>query len=300
MYLSTDQLSVNPHAYNPCLRSVESIHEKGSGALNEDVLLETEEILGVFDGATSLDKRLFQGNMSGGLLAARTAADTFRNSRQSLPLPHITNIANTLIREALQENHVSLYNRHHLWSTSLAVVRINEDQLEYCQTGDAHILLIYNDNSHLLLTPDRDIDSETLQIWKQMAATPSVTIHDALSEQIKKVRLKMNRSYGVLNGEPAAMNFLCHGHHDLTGVRDVLLFTDGLFLPKEDPCEPNDWSELVNLYLDGGLQAVQHHVRSLQESDPVCHKYPRFKKHDDIAAIAIKLQNVLQPATALT
>lgn len=116
-----------------------------------------------------------------------------------------------------------------------------------------------------------------------------------LAAQIERVRLQMNISYGVLNGEPEAVNFLHHGRYQLTGITDILLFTDGLFLPKEDPLAGNDWQGLVDLYRHGGLQAVRDHVRLLQRDDPDCRCYPRFKRHDDIAAVAIQFHDHPQP-----
>ncbi len=289
MYLPIDQRSVCPPAPSFTPYNIESILEQGSGELNEDVLLDSDNLYGVFDGATSLDKRRFYDNISGGLLAARTAADTFSKNDSEFSLSHLADMANNRIRKALTANNIATSDRHHFWSTSLAVVRLIEGQIEYCQTGDAHILLIYRDGSHHLVTPDIDIDRETLQLWKQTVTAPEATIHNVLAEQIQKVRLQMNKRYGVLNGEPAAMKFLCHGYHDTTDVQDILLFTDGLFLPKENPLEANEWSSFVDLYLAGGLHAVQRHVRSLQKTDPACRKYPRFKQHDDIAALAIQL-----------
>ena len=97
----------------------------------------------------------------------------------------------------------------------------------------------------------------------------------------------MNICYGVLNGEPDAVHFLRYGRESLDDVQAVLLFTDGLFLPKEDPHQLDDWSQFVDLYQSGGLSAIHREVRALEQLDPGCRLYPRFKTHDDIAAIAI-------------
>ena len=55
--------------------------------------------------------------------------------------------------------------------------------------------------------------------------------------------------------------------------------------------EDSDWRSFVNIYRQGGLQALRDHVRCLQCQDPTLKKYPRFKLHDDIAAVAIKLRH---------
>ena len=298
MYLSTEQFAA-PLSY-PVIPpyQVQTLLEKGSGALNEDVLLQRDQLFGVFDGATSLDKRKFAGDLTGGLLAARIAAQTFQEGYDSLA--YLADKANRRIRSSLLAENVSLSERHRLWSTSLAVVRLGEDRFEYCQTGDALILLIQDDGGCRLVTPEIDIDRETLQLWKKSQAPETTTIHDLLAEQIHRVRLQMNVSYGVLNGEPEAMNFLRYGCQELAGVSDILLFTDGLFLPRENPLEGDDWQYLADLYRSGGIQAVRNHVRRLQEEDPACRKYPRFKQHDDIAAVAIQLHSTPQPAIAFS
>jgi hypothetical protein len=59
--------------------------------------------------------------------------------------------------------------------------------------------------------------------------------------------------------------------------------------PKEDPSAPDDLSGLVHWYLEGGLSNVRDRIREIEASDPNCWKYPRYKKSDDIAAIAIKI-----------
>lgn len=293
MYLTTEQLTAPRTSRCRSSFEVETLLEKGSGELNEDVLLEAGDLFGVFDGATSLDKRLFDDGLTGGLLAARTAALVFQQERSSLS--QLAEKANRSIRDALQKQDVSMEERHRLWSTSMAVIRLGMNRLEYCQTGDALILLILSDGSYKVVTPDIDIDGETLQLWQNSRIKPSVSIHDLLAEQIQRVRLQMNISYGVLNGEPEALNFLRHGYEDLDNVSDILLFTDGLFLPRKNPLEDSDWRSFVDLYRQGGLQAVRDHVRYLQREDPALKKYPRFKLHDDIAAVAIKLSNAGQP-----
>jgi serine/threonine protein phosphatase PrpC len=285
MYLSTEHFAVSrPHRSIPSYQ-VETLLEQGSGELNEDVLLETGKLFGVFDGATSLDRRRFHGNLTGGLLAAQTAAEAFRENRGGLL--QLADEANRRIRDALPA--LKAAERHLFWSTSLAVIRLGVDRMEYCQTGDAQIVLIMNDGSHQIVTPDIDIDRETLQLWQNTAVPPEAVIHNVLAEQIQKVRMQMNISYGVLNGEPTAMNFLRHGYHELSEVSDILLCTDGLFLPRENLLKENDWHTFTRLYREGGLQSIRDHVRGLQDNDPTCRRYPRFKQYDDIAAVAIRL-----------
>ncbi|MGW8193902.1 MAG: protein phosphatase 2C domain-containing protein [Desulforhopalus sp.] len=287
MYLSPDYLITPKTRQTAQLPALETLFEQGSGAVNEDVLLVSRNLLGVFDGATSLDNQRFANGLTGGLLAARTAAEVFR--REDLPLCHLAEKANSAIRAAEQSEGIDMDERHRLWSTSMAVIRMTEGGFEFCQTGDAVILLLLSDGGYRFVTPGVDIDRETLVQWKKSQMSPPTPIHELFAEQIRRVRLEMNCSYGVLNGEPEALSFLNCGTEKLDGVSDILLFTDGLQPLRENPTQEPDWSGFVDLYRVGGLRAVRGQVRGLQRTDPELKKYPRFKLHDDIAAAAVKI-----------
>lgn len=287
MYLGTDQLSAN--SFYTEQHKVSTLWEKGSNGHNEDVLLREGNLFGVFDGATSLTRETFTAGATGGLLAAQTAARAFADEQGNLL--HRADKANRLIRSRMLQHDITLKDRHRLWSASAAVVRLNHGQMEYCRTGDSIILLLLKDGSCKLLTPDLDIDRETLQIWQASSQASSSTIHVLLAEQIQRVRLQMNRVYGVLNGQPEAMDFVEHGWASLEKVTDILLFTDGLFLPRKNPETEQDWHAFATLYRQGGLTAIRDHVRALQQQDPSCTIYPRFKQHDDIAAVAVAMSS---------
>lgn len=285
MYLSTEQLQYTHFSQPLQSPKVCSILEKGSGDINEDVLLQEDKIFGVFDGATSLDASRFNDGQTGGLLAARTAAQSFM--ADDCALNELAQRANHRIAQMQLSYNDGLQDRHRLWSTSCAVVRLTGDRLEYCQTGDALIVVIYKNGAYKVVTPEVDVDGNTLQLWKEMVVSSDMKIQDVLADQILKVRLEMNVRYGVLNGEPEALDFINHGYEDLTDVSDILLFTDGLHIPRENPLEDHDWQLFVETYRRGGLQAVRDYVRQQQQQDTACWRYPRFKLHDDIAALSI-------------
>ena len=285
MYLSPEHQ--NPSVIHKRLQfySVETITEKGSADLNEDVILQDNNIFGVFDGSTSLYSDNLPAGKTGGLIAAQIAAENFR--RHPGDLASRAEEANRQIGTAAGSEQLRGKDKHRLWSTSAAVVRIEEGYFEFCQIGDCLIMVVRNDGSFTLLTPDSAHDRDTLSLWKNSHAPAGITIHEHLAEQIRTIRNNMNIFYGVLNGEPEAVHFLRGGRESLDDVQAVLLFTDGLFLPKEDPHQPDNWPHFVELYLAGGLSAIHQQVRSLEQLDPGCRLYPRFKTHDDIAAIAI-------------
>jgi hypothetical protein len=266
--------------------AVETLLEQGSGTVNEDILIQAGDLYGVFDGATSLEKKTDAAGKTGGLVAAESAARIF--SRNGGSLPRLAAQANRTIRELMEAGGVDLTCRRYLWSTSCMVVRIDGDEAEWFQIGDSMALILYKDGSHRLLADPIDHDRETLSLWKQYGPKATGTIREHLADQILKVREGMNIHYGVLNGEPQALDFIRHGREPLAGVTDIILFTDGLFLPRTDPEQPEDMATFARLYRRGGLKSIHRRVRQVQSDDPRCTIYPRFKMHDDIAAIALQ------------
>ena len=263
---------------------VTTLFAKGTGRVNEDALLVGPGVYGVFDGATSLGGSTY-GGLTGGYLASRLAAGIFGSDDR--PLAELAAAANAAIRLKMEALGVDLTRKEELWSTSVAVVRRGRDRLEWCQTGDCRIQLIHGDGSSSQLVEVPDHDAETLHLWKKLGPGCHQPIQVALAGKILEVRRRMNIDYGVLNGEREALDFVRSGTVSLAGVSTVLLHTDGLSVPDPITGQSHDQEMLSRLFRHGGLQAVHNHIRSLQENDPQCLIYPRFKVSDDISAIAL-------------
>ena len=265
----------------------EYIHEQGTGRINEDALFLNGNMFGVFDGATSLNGVTYDDGKTGGFYASRIARQVFKHNNDALH--NLSEKANSAILHKMMEKGVNVFDKTALWSTSSAVVRIKDNTVEWNQTGDSLFMLIYDDGSCRVPIKNYDHDAETLLMWKSMAGQTDKQIFEALENQIKKVRADMNVTYGVLNGEPTYADFLNSGTERLENVRHILLFTDGLFIPSGNPRNKDGFDTMAALFLKGGLPAVRNHVRHLESADPECRIYPRFKSHDDIAAVAVSL-----------
>jgi hypothetical protein len=217
------------------------------------------------------------------MIASHTAGHEF--SKNHFPLEQLGIRANEAIRTKMVHQNLDMGKRHHLWSTSAAVIRIEERQLEWFQTGDAHIILFYDDGSFKVLADRKDHDYETLTMFKEK----KFKFNPEIKDQIKKVRFQMNRSYGVLNGEPEAFDFAQKGFETLEDVTSILLFTDGLQLPSTTPTQTKSFESLARKFQSHGLAGLKNSIRKIESRDPDIRRYPRFKCHDDIAAIAVHL-----------
>ena len=266
---------------------VEKIRSKGSHKLNEDELLIKEHLFAVFDGAGSLVNFADERGRTGAKLAALIAKRAF--AANNAPLDHLAREANRQIARAMDRHHIDMRRKESRWATCTAAVRVEKMRVNFFGIGDSMILGIQKNGSVKPLIPHYDQDLPTMRKWKVLAQQKIPDIRKRLNQQILNVRRDANVSYGVLNGEQAAERFFLKGAVSRQSLASVLLLTDGLFLPKENPDEGENWGKLAGLFQDGGLKNVLRYVRSVEKSDPNCWMYPRFRQHDDATAIAIDL-----------
>lgn len=265
---------------------VSTLLEKGSGNTNEDALFTEDSLFGVFDGASSLRGGLFQGQ-TGAWWASHIASSSARVQQGTLELK--MRAANICIRSAMKYHSVPIEERLALWATSAAMVQLDDSHFTYAQIGDALVVAVMHDGSHKLVTPYVNHDAETLTLWQRYAKAGTRDIRQAVQEHIEATRCNMNRTFGVLNGEHEAEHFIHCGTMSLRGVEAILCFTDGLHMPCERPACKGDFTELITIFRQRGLAEAANVVRTIEATDPQCVRYPRFKQHDDIAAVAIRL-----------
>lgn len=264
---------------------VETLYDKGVKRVNEDALLLTDSIFGVFDGASGLEPYQNKEGKTGAAIASSIARDVFSMDTKSLV--ELAHEANDAIGNAMRKKGVDTSRKTALWATTAAVIKINSDNFDWLQIADSLILTISHNRSFRLLTDYYNHDLKTLIMWQELASRQTENIRNTLNGQLLKVRNRMNVDYGTLDGEKEMERFLKHGIVALDEVAHIIIFTDGLFIPKENPRQPDDFETFVDLFLDGGLKQVHSYVRQQEASDPKCWKYPRFKQYDDIAAIAL-------------
>ncbi|MDD5146572.1 MAG: hypothetical protein PHN39_02430, partial [Candidatus Pacebacteria bacterium] len=174
------------------------------------------------------------------------------------------------------------------WHSAFAVVRIQDNFFEWAQICDCLILVIYQNGDFKLLVNDYDHDAEALRFLQQSVQRGEKDPRAMLEQgPFLQIWQDANKTYGVLDGDEKFISFLNFGSEALDNVSHILIFSDGLFIPAADPNQPDDFQTLVKLFLEGGLNNVKEFVRGLENSDPECKKYLRFKQHDDITAIAI-------------
>lgn len=269
---------------------VETLIDKGVKDLNEDALFVSARRFGVFDGASGLDGYVDENRHTGGYKAAHIAASIFK---EEISLKEATVKANELIKKSMIDAGIDINKKVSWWNTTMAVIDIDSiaEELEWIQIADALIVLVYEDGAHKLLVEDNyDHDRPVMIKWRALADQGRTNIRQELNDDILALRESAGVVYGALNGDSQALDFVRSGRVSLKGVRNVLIFTDGLIPLKTDPNNEDDFTELISEYRHGGLELAKEWLRNLENNDPDCIQYPRYKKSDDIAAVAITLE----------
>lgn len=267
---------------------VQHLTNKGSGKINEDTYLISSNLYGVFDGATGLIKYSDKKGNTGGLLAAQIAKKTFeKNIEKPLLISAKKIIAE--IRKKMQKAKINLNDKGQLWATAASTVRIKNNSIEYLRIGDCPILLIDKNNKIKSFFFEHDAENKMLRKKLILEGVKNVNKDHRVIDQDLKNRRNTNIVYGTLNGEKEALKFVETGAFPRNNLKYILIFSDGMIIPKSDPEAPEDFRKIVDLFIEGGLENVKEYVRKTEDSDPDCTKYPRFKQHDDLTAIAITL-----------
>ncbi len=265
--------------------SIQKIYRKGSSIINEDRLLIRNNIFGVFDGANNLAGFKNKKGKTGGELAATIAKNTFSKNDKSLK--ELAVESNNQILSEIKKEKVDISKKENLWLTTAAVVRLKRKEAECFQIGDSLIIIIYKSDSYKLLFKYNNHDLDVMVKWKKLSDKGVDNIWEKIKPEIKKLRKKTNITYGVLNGNKNAGMFFNFKKIRLDNIKSIILFTDGLFIPKENPKKSENWRKFTEIYKKKGLNGLLEHVRSLQKSDLKYWSYPRFKQYEDIAAIGI-------------
>lgn len=266
---------------------IHSIYEKGSGSINEDSLVLNNPIFCVCDGASGLERYIDDQGRSGALIASSLVAERIGKTSPYNTLSASVIDANWKLMKEMVAAGIKISDKIALWATTAAAVRLQKNIFEWVQIGDSLIMVIFKDYSYRLLVKDYDHDIETMKLWRKFAEEKRENIREIIEPFDLEVTKRRNIDYGVIDGELEVSSFVKLGTEKLDNVAHLILFTDGLIIPKENPEDPDDFDLFVKLFNYRGLRSIRNYVRCIEENDPDCWKYPRFKQHDDIAAISI-------------
>ncbi|MBS4208095.1 protein phosphatase 2C domain-containing protein [Bacillus sp. FJAT-50079] len=281
--------------------NIESITLQGSNEWNEDALILNEKlgIYGVADGATSLVPFRSEKGETGGRLASQIVKCFFEKLDEptSQSLEELLVEANDLIGNKMKEAGIDTSLKDNVWTTGAAIIKVEENQIEYVQAGDCMIIAMYKDGSYRLLTRDQIsfFDNQTRLKWVE-AIDEGLNDRQEIRKKIEPVirkhksKINTNNGYSVLDGSREAGLYLECGKINRLQLAGIIICTDGLFIHDEKGTE-NKVDPIKNLVQQTsivGLEGYANYLIALENKDPDCLRFPRFKKSDDKTAVCIE------------
>lgn len=281
------------------LMNLKSISVKGSAEWNEDAIILNDEnrIYGVIDGATSIVSFRGENNETGGRLASQVLKEYFEKlpASENRSLEDLMKEANEILEKKMKSYNIQMTDEE-LWTAAIVLIRINEKQIEFLQSGDCMLYFIYEDETIRTVTRDHvnHIGQKSAQLLKQGLSeglTSKKDLWEKVKPQIAKNKRKMNtlKGYSVINGKPEVNLFLESGKLNRIQLSEVLLITDGLFYPKKEVDQNINFDhKMVNHVHTKGLKSYIDWLLELENDDHDCSIYPRLKKSDDKSGVWIR------------
>lgn len=275
----------------------ETITVKGTGEWNEDALIENSgcNLYGVIDGVSSLVPYRSKAGETGGYLAAKILQTNLNSLTTIKDLKQQIGTCNQELHKVMKKEGIDLSKKEGLWGAAIALVHIEEQSITYLQTGDCMIIAVYEDGKTRVLTRPQvaHLEQRAFDKWRD-GMEKGLVKRDHLIEYVRDIIVNnryhsnVNGGYGVLNGEEVANDFLEYGKMNRDRLAHIILLTDGLFLPEEIvPSGEQYWDYVAKEVIRKGLKGYTNDLVALEETDPECIKYIRFKKSDDKTGIVI-------------
>lgn len=290
-------------------KTYSTIYQKGMADHNEDRYYISSDLttFAVMDGATGI------GEMTGEL-ASQTILDEFESNPAGSLLEILTKANKRLGDRCKEIAGLSQIEQIRKWdrsSSGVVAIRFLEyHRIEYVQSGDCMIFIQYEDDAVRPLTHDSlsRLDQKAilrrakLLEQKRKGEDPNQwpkekrdkilhKIWEELMEQLHDHRGLLNtpEGYPVIDGSPEAVHYIEYGQLPLIHTKKILLLSDGLVLPHIKAAPEIMWLETAKYAFSHGLSALYEKVTALENSDPACYIYPRFKQADDKTGILIEL-----------
>lgn len=216
-----------------------------SKKVSEDAMVVNNEInvYGVFDGATPITPFKNADGMNGAYIASNLLRMYFKNHfRAEMTLSEGIILANRRLMEEMKLNKIDINRPEELWSTCVAIIKIDKQKVAFAQLGDCMILAEYHNGEIKILTKDTVKDISTRAKMrrekerKQGLILPDESYYHSIKNQLIYNRSMANTvdGYSVANGTEVVGNYIQLGSINTKNLKSILLISDGLFHPKFD------------------------------------------------------------------
>ncbi len=191
------------------------------------------------------------------------------------------------------------------WTTGaagFAFVKLGLERIEIAQAADCFAIWQLTDGSvGITANQVKQFDRSTRQVFEraeQATGSPAAAWQAFAPELERARRANTNRlgaplAYGVMNGQPELVQFLCYRSFPTRQVQRILLCTDGLF---PEVLEVENDLELAKIALEvyerSGLNGLLDRARALENARP-----DNRCRHAEVTALAINIRPLVSEDT---
>lgn len=156
-------------------------------------------------------------------------------------------------------------------SAAVAILRINEHDIEYLILADITVLI--KSNRGLAVISDERVSSTVEDLAGKA---------DSFAEVIDRRSRYRNREHGywVAAADPNVADYALVGRVSNDGFDSVAIMSDGVSR-LVSLFEQTDWPGVLSLVQSVGPAALIDHIREVESSDMERTRWPRFKASDD-------------------
>lgn len=271
--------------------------------VNEDIMTFGDKYSFVMDGATGLGgPESINGWTSAEWyvqLVSKFLVQQLQDESKDIKqiVTNAINYATSKIRE-YERTHNMHFKDYEEPSSSLVLYRELEKEgkkrFQIFALGDSSAIISYKDGTVTSLANPNEIklkqlDRSVLERMVEIASKTNQTVIETRSNPEIQRMLEINRGkknteggYWILGTNAEAVEHAAIFEDDLDKIESVLLHTDGfnykmLGMNKEELME--------TCKSQFGIEMMQRKIREAEEKDETCNRYPRFKQHDDMAAV---------------
>lgn len=257
---------------------VETLFDQGTVLFIEDYHLFQPPFVVVADGVSPPYNKKHPLKMVDGFTAGAMAAKTVCAAFQSAQIDD--SVMACLLRAnrqlgAWQQESGALFKQPELLAgASVVAAKLGDSQIQIIQVGDAIALWrlkrgekgatansVYQHDEFLHKAFARimfKVNGNRKEAWERFYEIHCTAVRDHTNRSAQG-------GFGVINGQPGVVPMICEMRFPRSGLRDLILCSDGL-VPFEMTQNSRALAELVfRLYDQGGLKGVLQHTRAEEE-----------------------------------
>ncbi len=266
---------------------------------NEDIYGATDNSYWIMDGALSLKRTNYTDDFSDVVWMVKWWQNYLKKHLEQFEKSIVA-----ILEEGMEQlnyefskfANINELNKLDRASAGIAIVRINDDNLESFVLGDVEINL--KAGKEIITLVDDKVEALDKKVIDMIFNNPNrdkeYAFNGYTKEELKLLRenrLKMNSEdgYYILEHDANVIQKGIYQEYRLDEVKEILMMSDGF----SSICKKYKQLSVEDLFVKSkneGMESILEMIRGIEESDPGIEIYKRLRKHDDATAVYINME----------